>query len=83
MVYGGPGNLCTGNRGRTRKSGGPKTETDQQLLEMVKGVMDTGALGLAFGRNVWGHSNPAGIIRAIKAIIHENKSIPEALDILG
>jgi fructose-bisphosphate aldolase, class I len=69
--------------GKVVAAGGPKTETDEQLLEMVKGVMDAGALGFAFGRNVWGHSNPVGIIRAIKAIIHENKSVPEALNLLG
>jgi len=68
--------------GKVVAAGGPKTDTDEQLLEMVKGVMDAGALGLAFGRNVWGHENPVGIIRAIKAIIHENKSIPEALEVL-
>jgi DhnA family fructose-bisphosphate aldolase class Ia len=64
-------------------AGGPKTETDEQLFEMVRGVMDSGALGVAFGRNVWGHENPAGIIKAIKAIIHENKSVKEALEILS
>ena len=69
--------------GKVVAAGGPKTDTDEQLLEMVRGVMDAGALGLAFGRNVWGHSNPVGIIRAIKAIIHENKSVKEAAEMLG
>ena len=69
--------------GKVVAAGGPKTETDEQLFEMVKGVMDAGALGLAFGRNVWGHKDPVGIIRAIKAIVHENKSVKEALEILN
>ena len=69
--------------GKVVAAGGPKTDTDQQLLEMVKEVMDAGALGLAFGRNVWGHPNPVGIIRAIKAVIHENNSVKEAMEILG
>ena len=69
--------------GKVVAAGGPKTDTDAQLLEMVKGVMDAGGLGLAFGRNVWGHANPPGIIRAIKAIIHEQKSVQAALEYLA
>ncbi len=68
--------------GKVVAAGGPKTDTDQQLLEMVKGVMDAGALGLAFGRNVWGHDDPVRIIKAIKSIIHEDKSVAEALALL-
>jgi class I fructose-bisphosphate aldolase/fructose-bisphosphate aldolase/2-amino-3,7-dideoxy-D-threo-hept-6-ulosonate synthase len=68
--------------GKVVAAGGPKTETDEQLFQMVKGVMDAGALGVAFGRNVWGHENPANIIKALKAIIHENTSVNQALKIL-
>jgi DhnA family fructose-bisphosphate aldolase class Ia len=49
---------------------------------MTKGVMEAGALGVAFGRNVWGHQDPVSIIKALKLIIHENKSVKEALEIL-
>jgi len=69
--------------GKVVAAGGPKTETDEQLFQMVKGVMDAGAIGVAFGRNVWGHKDPVAIIKAIKAIIHENKSVKEALEILN
>ena len=68
--------------GKVVAAGGPKTETDEQLFQMVKGVMDAGALGVAFGRNVWGHKNPVHIINALKAIIHENISVSEALKVL-
>jgi len=68
--------------GKVVAAGGPKTDTDEQLLEMVKGVMDAGALGLAFGRNVWGHDDPVRIIEAIKSIIHEGKGVADALAIM-
>ncbi|MBW1697753.1 MAG: fructose-bisphosphate aldolase [Deltaproteobacteria bacterium] len=68
--------------GKVVAAGGPKTETDEQLFQMTRNVMDAGALGVAFGRNVWGHRDPAGVIRALKAIIHENRSVSEALEIL-
>lgn len=68
--------------GKVVAAGGPKTDTDEQLLQMTKGVMEAGALGVAFGRNVWGHQDPVSIIKALKLIIHENKSVKEALEIL-
>jgi class I fructose-bisphosphate aldolase/fructose-bisphosphate aldolase/2-amino-3,7-dideoxy-D-threo-hept-6-ulosonate synthase len=69
--------------GRVVSAGGAKTETDEQLLQQTKGVIDAGALGVAYGRNVWGHKDPARIIKALKVIIHENKGVKEALDVLG
>jgi class I fructose-bisphosphate aldolase/fructose-bisphosphate aldolase/2-amino-3,7-dideoxy-D-threo-hept-6-ulosonate synthase len=68
--------------GKVVAAGGPKTDTDEQLFQMTRGVMDAGALGVAFGRNVWGHQNPTGLIRALKAVIHKNKTVNEALEIL-
>lgn len=68
--------------GKVVAAGGPKTDTDQQLLQMVRGVMDAGALGVAFGRNVWGHSDPVRIIRAIKAVIHDDMPVEAALQVL-
>jgi hypothetical protein len=40
---------------------------DEQLLQMTKEVMTAGALGVAFGRNVWGHQDLTGIISAFKS----------------
>jgi fructose-bisphosphate aldolase/2-amino-3,7-dideoxy-D-threo-hept-6-ulosonate synthase len=68
--------------GKVVAAGGPKMDSDEQLLQMTKGVVDAGALGVAYGRNIWDHKNPVGIIKALKAIIHENKSVQEALEIL-
>ena len=74
--------VCDVAPGKVVAAGGAKTDTDEQLLQMAKGVMDSGALGLAFGRNVWGHPNTAGIIKALKAVVHDKKSVEEALEIL-
>jgi class I fructose-bisphosphate aldolase/fructose-bisphosphate aldolase/2-amino-3,7-dideoxy-D-threo-hept-6-ulosonate synthase len=68
--------------GKVVAAGGPKMDNDEQLLQMTKGVMEAGALGVAYGRNIWDHHNVIGIIKALKAIIHENKSVQEALEIL-
>jgi len=68
--------------GKVVAAGGPKTETERQFLEMTRGVMDAGAIGVAYGRNIWEHPNPTLMIRTLKAIIHGNKGVDEALEIL-
>ena len=62
--------------------GGPKMDSDQEMLRMVKDAMDCGAKGIVFGRNVWQHANPARILRALAAIVHEKQSVPKALEAL-
>ena len=68
--------------GKVVAAGGPKAETERQFLEMTRGVMDAGAIGVAYGRNVWDYRNPTLMIRALKAIIHANKGVDEAMEIL-
>jgi class I fructose-bisphosphate aldolase len=62
--------------------GGPKMDSDQEMLQMVKDAMDCGARGLVFGRNVWQHATPAKILRALAAIVHEKQSVARALEAL-
>lgn len=60
-------------------AGGPKCANDMEVLEMVKGAMDGGAAGISLGRNVFQHKNPEKMVRALSAIIKENKSVEEAV----
>jgi class I fructose-bisphosphate aldolase len=62
--------------------GGPKMDSDQEMLQMVKDAMDGGAGGIVFGRNVWQHATPAKILRALAAIVHERQSVARALEAL-
>jgi class I fructose-bisphosphate aldolase len=50
-------------------SGGPATETDIEFLTRVKDVMQTGAVGVAVGRNVWQRKYPLNISEKIYQII--------------
>lgn len=63
-------------------AGGPKTETDEQFLEMIRGAIDAGGRGVAIGRNVFQHENPTKITRAITEIVHKNRTVEEALELL-
>jgi class I fructose-bisphosphate aldolase len=59
--------------------GGPKMDTDEAVLRMVREAMDAGAKGLVFGRNIWQHEKPAAILAALKLIVHENATVDEAM----
>ncbi len=60
--------------GRTKVvlSGGAKTDNPEDFLEVVKNVMDAGAIGVAVGRNVWQSEDPLGMTEKIKKIIFGN-----------
>ena len=59
-------------------AGGPKTETDIEVLEFVHDGMKRGAIGVNLGRNIWQNQHPVPMIKAIRAIIHENATAKEA-----
>lgn len=63
--------------------GGPKMDSDKEMLQMVKDAVDGGASGIVFGRNVWQHKSPAGILKALAAIVHEGASVQSALTRIG
>jgi len=63
-------------------AGGAKLGEDRALLEMVWGAMQAGAAGASIGRNAFQHENPEKITRAICAIVHEGKSVDDAMAIL-
>ena len=64
-------------------AGGPKMDSDRDILEMVKGAMDAGASGTSIGRNVFQHDNPTKIVKALHMIVHSNATVQEALDYLN
>lgn len=52
--------------------------SDQEILSRTKQLMEQGARGIVYGRNVIQHDNPAGMTRALMAIVHENASAEDA-----
>lgn len=61
-------------------AGGPKMESDQTVLEMVRGAMEAGASGTSIGRNVFQHNDPSSMVSALAMIVHRNASVEEAID---
>jgi fructose-bisphosphate aldolase/2-amino-3,7-dideoxy-D-threo-hept-6-ulosonate synthase len=60
-------------------AGGPKANTDRQILEMCEGAVTAGAKGVTFGRNIFQHKNPPSIVRALYRIIIEKRNVREAM----
>src|SRR5664280_1854318 len=50
--------------------GGGKKVPEEQLLTEIKEALDAGGSGVAMGRNIWGHEEPARYAGAIARIIH-------------
>jgi len=63
-------------------AGGPRMDSDRAILSMVRDAMTAGARGTSIGRNVFQHPDPALMCRAIHSIVHQNKTVEEALELL-
>jgi putative autoinducer-2 (AI-2) aldolase len=63
-------------------AGGPKCETDQETLSMIRGALDGGAAGIVMGRNIWQSDRPLPLIRAVRSLIHDDVPIEDAINIL-
>lgn len=52
--------------------------SDNEILNRTKTLMEQGARGIVYGRNVIQHPNPRGMTSALMAIVHESASVEAA-----
>lgn len=64
-------------------AGGPKVESELDLLLMVEEAIGAGARGVAIGRNVFQAVDPALATRRICAVVHQGMSAREAALIMA
>lgn len=62
-------------------SGGPRCDTLRECFEMTWQGIHAGAAGVTYGRNIWQHEYPAAVVRGLAAIIHDNASVDQAMEI--
>jgi DhnA family fructose-bisphosphate aldolase class Ia len=55
---------------------------EQELLQRTYDLMEQGAKGIVYGRNVIQHPNPAGITRALMAVVHDGATPDAAMGYL-
>lgn len=61
--------------------GGGRVPTEE-VLRRTKALMDQGAAGIVYGRNIIQHENPRGMTQALMAIVHQDVSVEQSLAVL-
>lgn len=64
-------------------AGGKRMSSDHEFLNMAAEAIKAGASGLSVGRNVFQHPRRKLLLKALRSIVHSNKTTKEALDVLG
>ena len=62
--------------------GGGKV-SDEEILARTSTLMGQGAKGIVYGRNVIHHANPAGMTKALMAVVHDGLSGPSAFSFIS
>ncbi|MEM6710652.1 MAG: aldolase [Pseudomonadota bacterium] len=62
--------------------GGGKV-SDEEILTRTAALMQQGAKGIVYGRNVIHHADPAGMTQALMAVVHDNTSVADAMAMIG
>jgi class I fructose-bisphosphate aldolase len=56
---------------------------DEEVLRRTEALIAQGAAGIVYGRNIIQHENPAGMTRALMAVVHDGASADQALEMIG
>jgi putative autoinducer-2 (AI-2) aldolase len=62
-------------------AGGPQVDTEFEVFQFVYDGIQKGAIGVNLGRNIWQNDYPVAMIRAIRAIVHDNATPQQAQEI--
>jgi DhnA family fructose-bisphosphate aldolase class Ia len=57
--------------------------SDEEIVARTVLLMEQGAAGIVYGRNVIQHPNPAGMTQSLMAIVHQGATAEQALALLG
>jgi DhnA family fructose-bisphosphate aldolase class Ia len=50
--------------------GGDRGSDEGALLALVRAALSAGVAGVAFGRNIWSHPDPAAITARLAEVVH-------------
>lgn len=63
-------------------SGGPLRESGlEPTLRIIDDLLEAGAAGVVFGRRIWQQPDPAAALRAVCALVHDDATVEEALEV--
>jgi fructose-bisphosphate aldolase/2-amino-3,7-dideoxy-D-threo-hept-6-ulosonate synthase len=58
-------------------AGGPRMDTDWEVLSMIRDSLDAGGRGVSIGRNTFQHDDPEAMVRAIRRIVIDNDDLED------
>jgi DhnA family fructose-bisphosphate aldolase class Ia len=64
-------------------AGGPRQQTDAETLALVSQIVTAGAAGILFGRAIFQARDPLAMMKACRAVIHDNAPAPVAATRFG
>lgn len=62
---------------------GGKKIPERDALQMAYNAVSKGAAGVDMGRNIFQSENPVAMIQAVRAVVHDNYSADEALELFN
>jgi len=62
-------------------AGGPQVDTELEVFEFVYDGIQNGAIGVNLGRYIWQNDFSVAMIKAIRAVVHENASPKQAQEL--
>ncbi len=75
--------VATGCPAPVIMAGGPHVDTELEVFEFVHDGMQKGAIGVNLGRNIWQNDFPVAMIKAIRAVVHQNATPKKAQEIFS
>ena len=55
---------------------------DAEILDRTEKLMKQGAAGIVYGRNIIQHADPAGMTKALMAIVHDGAKAADAAKLI-
>jgi putative autoinducer-2 (AI-2) aldolase len=62
-------------------AGGKQLDTELDVFNLVSNSIQEGAVGVDMGRNIWQNDHPVAMIKAVRAVVHEDYTPQEALEL--
>jgi len=62
-------------------AGGPQVDTELEVFQFVHDGIQKGAIGVNLGRNIWQNDYPVAMIRAIRAVVHDDATPEQAQEV--
>ncbi len=59
-------------------AGGARLDSDEATLALVRDLLAAGARGVMFGRNLFQSSDPLGLMKAVRAMVHDDMAYDDA-----